>query len=74
MYAKDANALAFMAYDKFENFKRPDDMNIVDNINELERLNKHIKHFDMELPTGALAYKVLKSANISNQKQQYMLL
>ena len=59
-----------MAYDKFENFKRPDDMNIVDNINELERLNKHIKHFDMELPTGALAYKVLKSANISNQKQQ----
>ena len=45
--------LAFMAYDKFENFKRPDDMNIVDYINEFERLNNQIKHFDdMELPTG----------------------
>ena len=70
LYAKDTNALAFMAYYKFEIFKRPDDMNIVDNINEFERLNKQIKHFDMELPTGVPAYKVLKSANISNQKQQ----
>ena len=42
-----------MAYDKFENFKRPDDMNIVDYISEFERLNNQIKHFDdMELPTG----------------------
>ena len=53
-----------MAYDKFENFKRPDDMNIVDFINEFERLNNQINHFDMELPTGVLAYKVLKNANI----------
>ena len=49
-----------MAYDKFENFKRPDDMNIVDFINDFERLNNQINHFDMELPTGVLAYKVLK--------------
>ena len=40
-----------MAYDKFENFKRPDDMKIVDYINEFERLNNQVKHFDMELPT-----------------------
>ena len=32
-----------MAYDKFENFKRPDDMNIVDYINEFERLNNQTK-------------------------------
>ena len=70
LYAKDMNALAFMAYDKFENFRRSDDMNIIDYINEFERLNIQIKHFEMELSTGVLAYKVLKNANLSNEKQQ----
>ena len=46
-----------MACDKFYNLKRPDDMNIVDYINKFVRLNNHIKHFDMELPTGVLAYE-----------------
>ena len=50
-YAKDMNALAFMAYDKFDNFRRSDDMNIIDYINEYERLNNQIKNFKMELPT-----------------------
>ena len=50
-----------MAYDKFYNFKRPDDMIIVDYINKFVRLNNQIKHFDMELPTGVLAYKILKN-------------
>ena len=63
LYAKDMNALAFMAYDKFENF-----MNIIDYINEFEQLNNQVKHFEMELPTGVLAYKVLKNANLSNEK------
>ena len=62
-YAKDMNALAFMAYDKSENFRRSDDMNIIDYINGFERLNNQIKHFEMELPTGVLAYKVFKNAN-----------
>ena len=66
-YAKDINALAFMAYDKFQNFRRSDDMNIVDYINEFERLNNQIKHFETELPTGVLAYMVLKNVNLSNE-------
>ena len=70
LYAKDTNTLASMAYDKFENFKRPDDTNIVDHMNESERLNNQIKHFNMELPTDVLAYKVFKNANISDEKQQ----
>ena len=60
LYVKDINALAFMAYDKFENFRRSDDMNIVDYLNESERLNNQIKHFEMELSKGVLTYKVLK--------------
>ena len=50
--------------------KRPDEMTIVDHINEFERLNNKIRQFDMVLPTGALAYKVLNNANISSEKQQ----
>ena len=64
LYAKDTYTLAFMAYDKFENFKRPDDMNIVDYINMFEISNNQIKHYDMELLTGILTYKLLKNANI----------
>ena len=49
-----------MAYDTFGNFKRHDDMNIINCINKFELLNNQIKHFKMELPTGMLACKVLK--------------
>ena len=66
------NALAFMAYDTFENFRRSDDMNIIDYINEFERLNNQIKQFEMGLRTGVMAYKVLKNGNLSNEKQQLM--
>ena len=59
-----------MAYDKFETFKRPDDISIVDYSNEFERLNNRILYFDIALPTGILAYKILKNANMSVQKQQ----
>ena len=64
------NALAFMAYDTFENFRRSDDMNIIDYINEFERLNNQIKQFEMGSLTGVMAYKVLKNGNLSNEKQQ----
>ena len=59
LYAKVINALAYMAYDQFENFKRPNDMTIVYYINEFEHLNNKIRQFDMVLRTGVLAYKVL---------------
>ena len=70
LFAKDSNQAAYLAYDKFETFKRPIDMNIVDFINEFERLYNNIKKFEMELPTGVLTYRLLKSADISEDKQQ----
>ena len=70
LFAKDINQAAFIAYDKFEMFKRPAIMNIVDFINELERLYNNIKKSDLELPTGVLAYRLLKSVDISEDKQQ----
>ena len=45
-------------------------MSMVDFINEFERLYNNIKKHGMELPTGVLAYRLLKSAKISEDKQQ----
>ena len=70
LHAKDISALAYMAYDQFENFKRPHEMSIVDYINEFEHLNNKIRQFDMVLPTGVLAYKVLNNANTYSEKKQ----
>lgn len=57
LYAKDSNALAFKGSYRFENFRQPEDISIVDYINGFERLNNQIKQFDMNLPPGVLAYK-----------------
>ena len=70
LYAKDIHSLAYMAYNKFETFHRPDEVGIVDYLNESERLLNQIKHYDMELPTGVLAYRVLKNANITHKKKK----
>ena len=44
LFAKDINQAAFIAYDKFEMFKRPASMNIADLIYEFERLYSNIKN------------------------------
>ena len=70
LFSKDTNQVAYLADDKFESFKRPVDMNIVDFINEFERLYNNIKKYEMELPSGVLAYRLLKSVDIAEDKQQ----
>ena len=70
LYAKEINTLAYMVYDQFENFKRPNEMTIVNYINELKHLNNKICQLDMVLPTGVLEYKVLNNADISSEKKQ----
>ena len=72
LYTKDIHSLAYIAYDKFQTFHSPVEMNIVDYLNEFERLYNQIKQYDMELPTGVLADRVLKNANITHEKQQLL--
>ena len=45
-------------------------MTIVDFINEFERLYNNITKYKMELPTAVLAYRLLKSADMTKDKQQ----
>ena len=70
LFPNDINHAAYLAYDKFKTFKRPIDMSMVDIINEFERLYHNIKKHEIELPTGVLIYRLLKSAEISEDKQQ----
>ena len=44
-------------------------MSIVEYINEFEKLNNWIRYFEMNLPTGVLALKVLINDNVSVEKQ-----
>ena len=38
LYVKDTKASAYLAYEKFESFQHPTNMNIIDYLNEFERL------------------------------------
>ena len=67
LHAKYVIQAAFMAYD---NFTRPGSMSILDYINKFDQLYEVIKKYQIELPDGVLAYRLLKSANISKEKQQ----
>ena len=69
LFAKDSEQAAFMAYEKFETYKRPKDVDMVDFINEWERRYGKIKERKMDLPDGVLAYRLLKSANLDDIKQ-----
>ena len=46
-----------MAYDTFETFHSPRDMNIIDFRNEFEWLYNKVEQYDIELPNGVLAFE-----------------
>ena len=69
MYKKDEVQMAFGYYEDLEEFHRPAEMSVVDYINEFDRRYSKIKSMKMELPDGVLAYRLLKSANLSEERQ-----
>ena len=70
LYLKDKTQSAYEAYEKFEKFKRPSDMSMTDFINEFERLKSKTKQYGTEMSTDILAYRLLKSANLSESHEQ----
>ena len=70
LFLKDQSQLAYDAYDNFEKFKRPSSMSITEYINEFERLKSKTKNYGTEMSSDILAYRLLKSANISEQHEQ----
>ena len=64
-FLKDEIQTAYLAYEKFEKFKRPETKSITDYIVEFERLYYKIKTHKMVLRDG-----VLQSANLSAEQQE----
>ena len=70
LYLKDKAQVAYEAYDKFEQFQRAPEMTMKDFIIEFERLHCKTKSHGVTMSDDILAYRLLKSANISNEHQQ----
>ena len=65
LYLKDKGQNTYIQYETFESYKRPKELNMKDYINEFERLHNRVnKEYDMDLPDGVLAYKLLKQAGL----------
>ena len=73
IFLKDDLSKTFEDYVKFDEYKRPVDVNIVSYINEFEKLYNYIKKEDCKLPQAVLAFKLLKSAEISHQDRLLVL-
>ena len=54
LYAASKEQAMFAAYEKFENFCRPQNMKITDYINEFEHMYSVLKNYSIELPTVVL--------------------
>ena len=70
LWKEDDKKQAFNAYESFEQFQRPHEMGVTDFLNAFERLNNKLKKNKMILPEGVLAYRVLKSANLTTEQEQ----
>ena len=70
LYLKDKTQSAYEAYDSFEQFKKPSDMSVSEYINEFERLKSRTESYGTSLSSNVLAYRLLKSANLSEQHEQ----
>ena len=68
MYLKDESSQAYEAYETFEKFVRPSGMSISDYVIKFEQLYFKAKSFNMEILDGVLAYRLLNSANLTNEQ------
>ena len=70
LYLKDSTCLAYEAYEEFEKFIRPSDMKISDYIIKFEQLYSKAKNHSMTVSDGAVAYRLLNSAGLSESNKQ----
>ena len=68
VFKKDENQEAYIAYKTFEEFRRSKDMKVKDYIIKFESLHTKLKSLKMELPEGVKAYRLLHSANMSEEE------
>ena len=69
LYVKGDIKLFFEAFSNFENFQRHKDMTVDQFINTFEELVSKSKQSGAEIPSSIKAYKLLKSANLSQTNE-----
>ena len=70
LYLRDKVQTAYEAYDRLEKFQRKPEMSMTDFIIEFERLLSKTRSYGTEMSEDILAYRLLKSANISEHHQE----
>ena len=70
IFQKDKTVTAYEAYEEFETFKRPEGMSMAEYISEFEKKWNKTKAKGTALSDNVLAYRLLKSANLSFTEQK----
>ena len=70
LFLEDVNQSAFRAYETFENYQRPPETSLEDFLIEFGQLVTKLKDFNILLPEPVLAFRALKSANITKDNEK----
>ena len=70
LFKEDTNQSAFIAYETFERYQRPSDMSVCDYLIEFDRLTAKLTDHSIKLPEPVLAYRALKSANLTQENER----
>ena len=69
-FQKDKSISAYETYEEFEKYRRPDNVSITEYCAEFERKLAKVKAQGSLLSTEVLAYRLLKSANVTASQEQ----
>ena len=69
LFAEDKDQITYSVYDSFERFQRPEEMSMSDYLVKFELLYEKARQYNNILTEPVLAYRLLKGANLSEDKQ-----
>lgn len=72
LFQKDKLKTEFEMYEEFEQYKRPYDLKMSEYINEFERRWKKTNSKGTQLSQNVLAYRLLKSANLTEENERLL--
>ena len=70
LFQEDKNQSAFICYENFENYHRECNTSIKDYLIQFDRHVAKLREFQITLPKPVLAYRALKSANLSPENER----
>ena len=73
IYEEDSALMSYRVYRKFVTYIRPEDMNLQDYMSEFEKLVADLRKIKLTLPEVVLAYSILNSANLPQDKVELAL-